>query len=171
MFNIVKKTSLTISFLINNHCKLMRRVTSLKIGAEICVLKVTDGILCFHCRTKCSTFSNVENGLWMLMSQLSARRNRSMTKIVVFVLIRHESYWRKLMVSPKSNGRSLSDADINNEQSFIPKKWAWQTNSPAVFQRSDLWTNKQRVLKFNLTNDSWTYNWFKYIYTFFVNAY
>ena len=51
-----------------------------------------DCTLSFNCRTGCSNFTNVENGLWMLMRELSARGNQSKTKNVVSALAIDEQH-------------------------------------------------------------------------------
>ena len=56
--------------------------------AEVCGDGDTDCTHCFHRRTECFTLTNVENGSWVLMSQLFAHRNQSLTRIVVSVLAR-----------------------------------------------------------------------------------
>ena len=110
-------------------------------GAGICSNEDTDCTLCFLCRTGSFTFKNIENGLWILMSQPSACGNQSMTKIVVFFLVdmnlNDSSFWFLL----KSYVRSSSDADMNYKKRFLQTNWVYKTNFPAVFQRSDLWTN------------------------------
>ena len=58
---------------------------------EVCGDKDTDCTPCFHRQTGCSTLSNVENRLWMLIRQPFARGNQSMTRNVVSVLARYKS--------------------------------------------------------------------------------
>ena len=60
-------------------------------GAEVCGDEDRDFTHCFHRRTGCSTFTNFENGLWMLIRQHFALENQSMTRSLIFVLVKQES--------------------------------------------------------------------------------
>ena len=100
-FNKVEKLQLLTDFRSNFAVKLNRESHHSNFVAKCCGKEYKKCTLCFHCRTGSCTFTNVENGWWMVMSQLPARGSQSMTKIVVSVLVRYESRWLEFMVFHK----------------------------------------------------------------------
>ena len=117
--------------------KTYTRVPSFNFLAEVCVDNDTYCILSFHRQTWCSTFTNIENGLWILMSQLSARWNQWMTKNVFSILAWYESHWlslwffQKVMpdlrLAPIWNKRSVSLRSCVHEIELFPPYCSVQT--------------------------------------------
>ena len=128
--NKVEKLQLPPDFRSTVAASLCGELHHSNFGTEVCVDDDTYCTFCFIRRTGFCSFTNVENGLWMLVSQrpkVWSPPSRDTNPI-------DSSLWFFL----KNNARFPSDADMNHKKRFLQKRTGIKDNFSCRIERSDL---------------------------------